>query len=237
MILFCPNYTKVLYLKFSEKKLLLFDFDGTLIDSAPDLALAINHTLKSIGHKAFSQDTIRSWVGNGAQTLVKRALSGKSEVDENIDEVLFKKALDIFLSFYAQNVCVATKAYPNVKSTLEKLKNKGYRLTIVTNKPYEFIEPILEGLELDALFELLVGGDTLAVKKPNPEPLLYVCEKLDVTTDETLMIGDSKNDILAAHAASIQSIGVSYGYNYGEDIGIYKPDLIVDDFADILKSL
>lgn len=222
---------------FSHKKLLLFDFDGTLIDSVPDLALAVNHTLKTLGRSVFDENTIRSWVGNGAQTLVKRALLGKSDISENVDEILFEKALKIFLDFYALNVCVQTKAYPNVVETMKSLKSKGYRLSIVTNKPYDFIEPILFGLELDGIFEFLVGGDSLALKKPNPEPLFHVCKTLDISVEDSLMIGDSKNDILAAKAAKMDSIGVSYGYNYGEKIDVYEPDLIIDDFADILKSL
>ena len=215
-------------MNFTKKELLIFDFDGTLIDSVPDLALAVNHTLKSLNKDTFEEDIIRSWVGNGAVTLVKRALSG--------DEILFEKALAIFLTFYKNNLCVKTKLYPNVSSTLKTLKNKGYRLAIVTNKPYDFIEPILKGLELENTFEFCLGGDSLTLKKPNPEPLFYTCKKLGVDVENSLMIGDSKNDILAATSAKMDSIGVSYGYNYGEDIALYKPDVVVDDFADILKS-
>ena len=223
-------------IKFNAKELILFDLDGTLIDSAPDLALAVNHTLKILNLCAFDESVIRSWVGNGAQTLVKRALSGKSEIDANIDEALFAKALDVFLNFYKDNLCVKTITYPNVVSTIAALKTRGYRLVIVTNKPYDFIEPILKGLNLDGVFELSLGGDSLSSRKPDPQPLLYACEKLNVSVEKTIMIGDSKNDILAAKAAGMDSIGVSYGYNYGEDIGIYEPDAVVDDFGDILKS-
>ncbi len=223
-------------INFKSKELLLFDLDGTLIDSAPDLALAVNHTLEVLGRLTFEESIVRSWVGNGAQTLVKRALSGKSEIDESIDEALFEKALEIFLSFYRDNLCVKTVTYPNVSQTLQTLKTQGYRMVIVTNKPYDFIEPILKGLNLEAVFELSLGGDSLTHRKPNPEPLLYVCEKLNVSVEKTIMIGDSKNDILAAKAADMNSIGVSYGYNYGEDIAIYNPDAVVDNFSDILKS-
>lgn len=224
-------------MKFINKKLLLFDFDGTLIDSAPDLALAVNHTMKSLNRSEFDEELIRSWVGNGALTLVKRGLSGKSEVDSELDEILVKKALEIFLEFYTKNLCVQTRLYPNVAKTLNSLKAKDYRLAIITNKPYDFIEPILQGLNIDNIFELFIGGDSLKLKKPNPEPLLYVCQSLGVSNIDTLMIGDSKNDILAAKAAAIESIGVSYGYNYGEDISVYNPDIVVDDFGEILKSL
>ncbi len=224
-------------MRFKNKKLLLFDLDGTLIDSAPDLALAVNHTLLTLNRSTFSENIIRSWVGNGATTLVKRALSGKSDIDSTIDEELFEQALNIFLNFYKENLCVATKTYPNVVSTLSTLHAKGYHLTIVTNKPFDFIEPILKGLNLSHLFEFFIGGDSLNTRKPNPESLLYICNKLDIPIESSLMIGDSKNDILAAKEASMECIGVSYGYNYGEDINLYKPDIVIDDFGSLLEYL
>jgi len=223
-------------LKFSNKQVILFDLDGTLIDSAPDLALAINHMLTTLGRDTFSDDLIRSWVGNGAQVIVKRGLSGKADFDTDLDPVLFEKALAIFLTFYAKNLCVDTVTYPNVRSTLKILKAQGYRLVIVTNKPFDFIEPILQGLQLSGLFELCLGGDSLPVRKPDPLPLLQVCEKLAVTVEQCVMVGDSKNDILAANAANMQSIGLTYGYNYGEDIAEHKPDVVFSDFADIIAT-
>jgi len=223
-------------LKFNNKKAILFDLDGTLIDSAPDLALAINHMLTTLNRETFSDDLIRSWVGNGAQVIVKRGLSGKADFDENIDPALFEKALAIFLTFYAQNLCVDTVTYPNVRATLKILKAQGYRLVIVTNKPFDFIEPILVGLELTGLFELCLGGDSLPERKPSPLPLLHVCEQLSLSVDQCVMVGDSKNDILAANAANMQSIGLTYGYNYGEDIGEHQPDVVFSDFADIIAT-
>ncbi len=222
---------------FENKEVILFDLDGTLVDSAPDLALALNHTLKTLEQKTFHHDTIRSWVGNGAQTLVKRGLSGSTIVNESIDPEFFDKALNIFLDFYSNNLCVTTVTYPNVHQTLQKLKDMGYRLVLVTNKPYDFIQPLLEGLGMEDLFELCLGGDSLEKRKPDPLPLLHVCESLDICTSKCVMIGDSKNDILAANSANMQSIGVSYGYNYDEDISAYEPDIVIHDFDEIIKLL
>jgi phosphoglycolate phosphatase len=224
-------------LKFSDKKVILFDLDGTLVDSAPDLVLALNHMLETMEREPFCAETIRTWVGNGAQTLVKRGLSGSSVVDEAIDPELVSQALNIFLGFYAQNLCVETVTYPNVPATLKTLKAKGYRLVIVTNKPYAFIDPLLEGLGLTDLFEFCIGGDSLSRHKPDPLPLLHVCERLGVTASECVMVGDSRNDIVAANAADMHSIGVSYGYNYGEKIDLYAPNRVVDDFSEIVALL
>ena len=226
-----------LQLKFTNKEIILFDLDGTLIDSAPDLSLAMNHMLSTLKRPTFDPDVIRYWVGNGAQLLVKRGLSGQSEVDQNIDPALFENALKIFLDFYKNNICIETQLYPSVRACLKVLKAKGYRLVIVTNKPFDLIEPILEGLQLTGLFEMLLGGDSLNKCKPDPLPLLHVCEKLSVSVEQCLMVGDSKNDILAAKAANMQSIGLTYGYNYGEDIGLHNPEAVFDDFSDIVATL
>ena len=223
-------------MKFTNKKAILFDLDGTLIDSAPDLALAINHMLTRIGRDEISPSIIRSWVGNGASILVQRGLSGQSEIADDLDPALVEKALTIFLDFYAKHLCVDTVTYPHVRSSLKILKAKGYQLAIVTNKPYDFIQPILDGLALNGLFELLIGGDSLDKRKPDPLPLHYACEKLELTVDQCVMVGDSKNDVLAANAANMQSIGLSYGYNYGEDIKEHGPDVSFDDFADIIAT-
>ena len=221
----------------NDKEVILFDLDGTLIDSVPDLAHSLNAMLQELDRSTFSEDTIRFWVGNGAQTLVKRALSGQRDIDEDIDPTLFREALSVFLTFYAQDLCRSTVTYPNVTETLYTLKERGYRLAIITNKPFDFVAPILKGLKLERLFELCLGGDSLERKKPDPLPLYHACQKLNISVEQAVMVGDSKNDILAANASGMQSIGVTYGYNYGEDISSYNPDVVIDDFANILTLI
>ena len=223
-------------MKLENKKLLIFDLDGTLINSALDLALAVNYMLETLERDIFSEEIIHGWVGNGALTLVKRALSGSRTVDENLDDKYVEKSLKIFLNYYEKNLCNATVPYPHVISTLKILKEK-YTLAIVTNKPFAFVSPILKGLEMDGLFALILGGDSLDEKKPHPMPLLHVCDKLNVLVDASVMVGDSKNDILAANACGMDSVGVTYGYNYGEDIGVHKPSVVIDNFNKILEYL
>ena len=224
-------------LKFDNKEVLIFDLDGTLIDSVPDLALSINQMLEALGRSTFPIEEIRSWIGNGAALLTKRALSGNINICPNLDNALFEKALAIFLDFYEQNVCVNTTLYPNVTATLKSLHNQGYRLAIVTNKPEQFVRPILEKFGLDALFETILGGDSLPKRKPDPMPLIHVYDTLKVTPSACVMIGDSKNDIAAAIAANIESVGLTYGYNHGEDIKSQGATIVLDDFADIIKTL
>ncbi|MEI6894639.1 MAG: phosphoglycolate phosphatase [Colwellia sp.] len=220
-----------------NKEVLLFDLDGTLVDSAPDLAVALNKMLRDLSKKEFDQDTIRTWVGNGAKILVERGLSGSSTIDSQLDSDLANKALSIFLAHYRENVCVETVLYDGVKEGLDAFKEAGFRLGIITNKPAALIQPILAGLGVDDMFDILIGADTLAEKKPHPAQLLYAVEQLNVTAEQCLMIGDSKNDILAAKAAKMDSVGLTYGYNYGENIANYHPQWCFDRFSQLTAAL
>jgi len=166
--------------------------------------------------------------------LVKRALSGSFEVGD-IDENEFKKALNIFMEHYKNNLCIKTQMYPGVKETLDKLKAK--KLAIITNKPFKFVTPILKEFKIDGYFDLILGGDSLDEKKPSKKPLLFACEKLNVSPSDTIMVGDSKNDILAAKRAGIKSIAITHGYSQGEDIKGLDADFVVDDIREILKVM
>ncbi|MCO4785467.1 phosphoglycolate phosphatase [Marinomonas atlantica] len=220
-----------------NKQVLLFDLDGTLVDSAPDLAAAVNQTLIHFDREPFPETTVRNWVGNGALTLISRGLSGDKNVDPRLSQTLVDDALAVFLDFYEQCVCDKSKLYPNVKDTLLALKAQGYRLGIITNKPEKFVAPMLDGLGLAGIFELILGGDSLAERKPHPLPLFTACKWFEVSADQCVMIGDSKNDILAAKAAKMDSIGLTYGYNYDEDLAIHQPNHLFSDFNELLSVL
>ena len=221
-----------------NKQLLIFDFDGTLIDSVPDLADATNAMLTTLGKDTHPLDTIRNWVGNGSRMLVERALVGKIEVLE--DELTVEEAEhaeQVFFDAYKNLSDSKTVAYPNVDSGLRQLKEAGYTLALVTNKPIRFVPKILESFGWTSLFDMVLGGDSLTTKKPDPAPLLHVCDKLGVMQDKAVMIGDSRNDILAGQNAKIDTLGLSYGYNYGQDIRDLNPTAAFDDFATLDKYL
>lgn len=221
---------------FLDKTTIIFDLDGTLIDSAPDLAHAVNHALVSLGLATFERNEISDWVGNGARTLVDRALSAAIKRGAEIDkQSVIEVALEHYHGYYQTHICVDTVMYAGVAETLQALHQQGYQLTIATNKAERYVRPILKGLGIEYFFTVIVGGDTLAKQKPDPEPLLFVTRELSVSPEQCIMVGDSKNDILGAKAASIESVAVTYGYNYGEDIAVYGPNKIIDEFPQLLS--
>lgn len=218
-------------------KLICFDLDGTLVDSVPDLAAAVNCMQQDLELETYSEDTIRGWVGNGAGVLVQRALSGDFDIDPELSEALYNDALTLFLSHYSKNVFTKSTLYPNVQATLSTLHSAGYKLAIVTNKPLEQTHPVLEQADIIQYFSAVLGGDSLANKKPHPEPLLHCRDKEGLTTDQVLMVGDSKNDIIAAQAATMASVGLTYGYNYGEPISDSNPEFVIDDISELTAIL
>jgi phosphoglycolate phosphatase len=221
-----------------DKQLLIFDFDGTLIDSVPDLADATNAMLTTLGKETYSLNTIRNWVGNGSRMLVERALVGKIEVLE--DELTAERAdhaEEVFFAAYKDISGSKTVAYPDVDNGLKKLKAAGYTLALVTNKPVRFVPKILQTFGWQDLFSAVLGGDSLTLKKPDPAPLFHVCEALDATPEQAIMIGDSRNDILAGQKANMDTLGLSYGYNYGQDIRELNPTRAFDDFAALVDYL
>ena len=213
---------------------MLIDLDGTLIDSAPDIAIAGNKMLHALNRQPFKAERFRHWVGNGATVMVQRALSGADEIDPNLCPQLTNKAIAIFMQAYLEAPCVATTLYPGVKVTLAQLKAQGHTIAIVTNKPAAFISPIITTLAIDQYIDFQLGGDELDEKKPSPLPLLHTSRALGFSSEQSIMIGDSKNDIQAAHNAKITSIGLTYGYNYGQPISLENPSYVFDNFSDIL---
>lgn len=212
-------------------KAIAFDLDGTLIDSVPDLAAATNAMLAELNLPNCSESQVRSWVGNGAEKLAERALSFVH--DRAIDAAELADAMPLFMRHYQANLQQHSKLYDGVKPVLQQLHAVGYRLAVVTNKPYRFTLPLLEAFGIAEFFSLVLGGDSLAKMKPDPMPLTHLLTQWQLTPEQLLMVGDSKNDILAAKAAGIASIGLTYGYNYGEDIGLSGPSAVCEQFSEI----
>lgn len=214
-------------------KLIIFDLDGTLIDSVPDLCAAVDATLLRLGLPPAGETRVRNWVGNGAEKLIKRALSHAGICEASSQN----SALQYFLEYYDRHCAVKTNLYPGVESTLKMLTQHSITMAIVTNKPKRFIAPILKHLAIEPYFQYTVGGDDLPHKKPHPLPLIHCMQTLDYRSEETWMVGDSINDILAARAADIPVVAVSYGYNHGRPIEAEGSDEVIANFAHLLDTL
>lgn len=214
---------------------LLFDLDGTLLDSAPDLAKAIDDMLREAKLPLAGEQKVREWVGNGALALVRRALAyGKGQREKMIEAHELEHHHDVFLQCYQRCSADFSQLYPGVLAALEQWQQQGIKMAVVTNKPQQFVAPLLERFAIAGFFQLYVGGDTLAEKKPAPLPLLYACKQMGLTVDECVMIGDSRHDVEAARAAGMPVACVNYGYNHGEPIENACPDLLVDSLMGLL---
>lgn len=212
-----------------QTALIIFDLDGTLIDSVPDLAAATNAMLRAMGANPASSEQIRTWVGNGSLKLVERALAWANlPVDSDTTEQAHRR----FLAIYQAHVQAhKTCEYQGVTAGLNRLKQAGLLLAIATNKPIVFVPEILAKLGWTDSFVCVLGGDSLPVKKPDPTPLLHICDTLGVLPTQAVMVGDSINDIQAGKSAGMTTLALSYGYNYGEPIANSSPDGVFDDFG------
>jgi phosphoglycolate phosphatase len=215
--------------------MILIDVDGTLVDSVPDLAYCVDAMMTQIGRPPHGEAKVRNWVGNGVERLVRRALTGS--LDGEPSEADFAGAYPVFLDLYSRNTSQRSRLYPGVREGLDMLKSAGYPLGCVTNKAAQFTEPLLRNLGVRDDFAIVISGDTLPRKKPDPEPLLHAAGFFGVAPQSSLMIGDSVSDVRAARAAGFQIICVSYGYNHGMDIRDAMPDAVIDSFMEIIPLL
>ncbi|GLX16104.1 phosphoglycolate phosphatase 1 [Pseudomonas straminea] len=213
-------------------RLVMFDLDGTLVDSVPDLATAVDRMLVELGREPAGVERVRQWVGNGARVLVRRALAGGLD-HSAVGEAESDEALARFLDIYADCHELIT-LYPGVHELLEALSTAAVELAVVTNKPERFVAPLLEQVGLGGYFRWIIGGDTLPQQKPDPAALLQVMRLAGVTAAQSLFVGDSRSDVLAARAAGVPCVAVSYGYNHGRPIAEEEPQLVVDSMAELL---
>ena len=221
----------VVDMKLPRPEMVLIDVDGTLVDSVPDLAYCVDAMMSELGMPERGEKRVRHWVGNGVERLVKRALV--NQLDGEPDEALFSKALPVFEALYRENTSKRSRLYQGVKEALDFLKTTGVRLGCVTNKASQFTLPLLQDLGVHDYFEVVICGDMVERKKPDPMPLLQAAEQLQTEAKASMMLGDSMSDVNAARAAGFQIVCMSYGYNHGEDIRDYDPDAVIDSMAEI----
>lgn len=210
---------------------LIFDLDGTLLDSAPDLRNALNCMLKQHGRREVSLNEIKTMVGDGMLTMVQRALAATGGAEPNAEMNYFKD----FISYYRNIDPDPSQIYPNAREMLEKYFNAGVKLGMCTNKQAAMTNKILGELDLLHYFEFVAGGDTFIAHKPNPDHMYGVISALDVPRENCVMVGDSKNDVIASHGAGIPCIVAKLGYSADwESLGA---DKLISGFADLPDAL
>jgi len=209
-------------------KAVAFDLDGTLVDSIPDLAAAANAMRQHLGLPALADLRIQEHVGDGIASLVHRAIT--DERHGQAEATVWEQGFNFFVRYYHAHLTDQTRAYPGVQDGLNLLRALQLPLVVVTNKSEYLAVPLLQQLELRDAFSLVIGGDTLAEKKPSALPLQHVCEVLGIQPGELAMVGDSENDILSARAAGAAAIAVNYGY---ADAVTLQADLVIGNLAEL----
>ncbi|MFK7791792.1 MAG: phosphoglycolate phosphatase [Devosiaceae bacterium] len=213
----------------SPARLCVFDLDGTLADTAPDLVAALNHVLVDEGLPMADFDQARGYVGHGARVLIERAHAAH---DIELDEDKVSELVDQFVGYYAQNIADGTVLFEHVLDAMDEMADNGWRFAICTNKQEGLSRILLDALDVTERFDAICGGDTFAERKPNGQHILKTIEAADGDPKRTVMIGDSPPDVLAAKDADVPVIAVSFGYSQ-EPIGALDPDIIIDTFMDL----
>jgi phosphoglycolate phosphatase len=217
--------------RFSAVRALIFDLDGTLIDSKLDLALSVNAMLDHMGRAQHVHETIFGFVGNGAETLVRKSL-GEGTTDEDV-----KRGLAYFLSYYRSHMLDNTVLYPGVVEALEEFRRLGrYSMAVFTNKPVHFSRAIIEGLNLSHFFFAVYGGNSFERKKPDPMGIEVLLREMRASREEAMMVGDSQVDVQTARNSGIFACGVTYGFD-PEGLRVHPPDVRVDNLLQLPEQL
>jgi phosphoglycolate phosphatase len=216
-------------------KAVVIDLDGTLLDTAPDIAEAAQRMLRDLGMAAVDLGKIKSFIGNGIANLVRRALTG--EMHGQPDDALFIRALPLFEKHYDEVLHRETRPYPGVMEGLKALRDAGYTLACITNKAQRFTLPLLAAMGMKDYFDLILSGDSLPRKKPDPLPLRYAAIYYEAEPRDLLLVGDSLNDSLAARAAGSPVVLLPYGYNGGKDVREQDCDAVIESLPEVLALI
>ncbi len=214
-------------------KAVVFDLDGTLVDTAPDLCGALNHVLDSEGRRHVSPDELRHMVGHGARALLVRGMAetGNPATHEDLDRLL-----PLFLEYYGAHVADRSQPFEGVENLLKELEDRNVRIGICTNKPESLAINLLDALGLSRYFGAVVGGDSLPVRKPDPATFKETLARLGAADGPALMVGDSRTDVETARAAGVPVICVSFGYT---DVAVETlyPDIVIDHYRDFGEAV
>lgn len=216
--------------------LILFDLDGTLIETAPEIADAVNDTLSECGRTGVSQQQVNDWIGHGTRELLIQALAFTDDL--SADEVRrsnsFAAIEAVFTRHYQRRCGTRSHLYPHVRETLVALRERGVKLVVMTNKEDRYTQTVLDAHKMAPLFDRVISGDTFSVKKPNAMGIAECLKQFGAMRERTLFVGDSSIDVATARAGGIAVWAMPYGYNMGEPIEACSPDRVIPDFLALI---
>ena len=218
--------------------LLIFDRDGTLAHTLPQLGAAVQAVCRRMGYAVPSMEQVSDYIGNGIGLLLARALTLRTGAEvTDVPEAVRVKARQLFDEEYGAHLNENFTVYPGVRECLELCRRRGIKTAVLTNKAQSFAVPLLNFMGLADLFDLILGGEVLKERKPDPHPVWYVCEKLGVRPEDACMVGDSVNDFAAGRNAGTGVIAFTFGYNRGRDVRESQPDYVFDSYAAFISLL
>ena len=217
--------------------LILFDLDGTLVETAPEIMDAVNDTLGRFDLPGVTQTQVNDWIGHGTRELMVQALAAvtASTLDRVRSSELLARIMPVYDSFYERRCGSRSQLYPQVRETLQALRAQGVKLAVVTNKEGRYTQVVLDVHQLRPLFDVVLSGDSLPTKKPNPAGVLQCLAQFGVSANRTLFVGDSSIDAATARNASVPVWLLPYGYNMGQPIEACAPDRVIQDFSELLN--
>lgn len=216
---------------FPSFELVMFDLDGTLIATAPEICDAVNDTLRQFGLQEVTQMQVEDWIGHGTRELLLQAVSLRQEIPltELRSSQLFGEMNSAFDKHYLRRCGTRSELYPLVRETLITLRQRGVKIAVVTNKEHRYTQTVLDAHSITSMVDLIVSGDTLSTKKPDPAGVVHCLDKFHITAERALFVGDSRIDVATARNAGVRVWALPYGYNMGQHIAISAPDRVIAD--------
>lgn len=217
--------------------LIMFDLDGTLVETAPEIMDAVNDTLRRFALPEVTQQQVNDWIGHGTLELLVQALADSSAMPAEKVRAsdLLRQIVPVYTSFYQRRCGTRSQLYPKVRETLDVLRAQGVKLAVVTNKEGHYTQVVLNVHQLKALFDAVVSGDTLPTKKPHPAGVQQCLAQFSVSPERALFVGDSSIDAATARNAGVPVWLLPYGYNMGQPIDACAPDRVIKDFSALLN--
>ncbi len=221
---------------FPSFELVMFDLDGTLIATAPEICDAVNDTLRQFNLQEVTQQQVDAWIGHGTRELLIQAIAFREHADPQVlrGSQRFAEMNKVFDGHYLSRCGTRSELYPQVRETLATLRSRGVKIAVVTNKEHRYTQTVLNAHQITPMVDLVISGDTLPTKKPDPSGVAHCLQKFRIRPERALFVGDSSIDVATARNAGVRVWALPYGYNMGQPIQACQPDRVIADCSALL---